>query len=80
MTYIESQAASRRLNCRHAGLRHRSPRFAYRVIPALWGLTLLLSIALPEVIGSDALAGGCDDWAGDEAEAFWSTVRTAVTN
>ena len=74
MTYIGSQGADRRLNCRYVGLRRPSPRFAHRVIPALWGLTLLLSIALAEVIGSDALASGCGDWAGDEARAFWATA------
>ena len=74
MTYIGSQGAGRRLNCRHVGIGRRSPRFAHRFIPALWGLTLLLSIALTEVIGSDALANSCDGWEGDEARAFWATA------
>ena len=74
MTCIGSQGADRRLNWRHVGIRYRSPRISHRVIPALWGLTLSLSIALAEVIGSDALASGCGNWESDEAKAFWSTA------
>ena len=68
---VGSQGAGRRLNWRHVGFRRRSPWISHRVIPALWGLTLLLSIALAGTSSSDSLASSCSGWGSGDSEEFW---------